>query len=131
MDAERWWPPFVEVAALAWIALFVVDVAIGFDLLAVSEPHTTAIRGVLRWLLVVFLLDLALLYRWSNSGPKEFVRSNWFLVLTVVPWFRPFRLFRIGRSVRALRLLSGSRRVGSFYNKVRKKCHSLWRRLRG
>jgi|GEM_PF-2340365 len=131
MDAERWWPPFVEVAALAWIALFVADVAIGFDLLVVAEPVAAAIRSVLRWLLVVFLLDLALLYRWSDSGPREFVRSNWFLVLTVVPWFRPFRLFRIGRSVRALRLLSGSRRVGSFYNKLRKKCRSLWRRLRG
>ena len=130
MDVERWWPPFVEVAALAWIALFVVDVAISVDLLLVSESLATTVRGVLRWLLVVFLLDLALLYRWSDHGPRRFVRSHWFLILTVVPWFRPFRLLRIGRSIRGLRLLTGSRRVGSFVNKVRRKCHSLWHRLR-
>ncbi|WP_436345537.1 hypothetical protein [Natronorubrum sp. FCH18a] len=131
MDAERWWPPFVEIVALVWIALFVVDVAISFDLLVVSESLTATIRVALRWLLVVFLLDLVLLYRWSDDAPREFVRSNWFLVLTVVPWFRPFRLLRIGRSIRTLRLLTGSRRIGSFCNKVRRKCHSLWHRLRG
>ena len=46
MDAERWWPPFVEVAALAWIALFVADVADElvetdpFDFLGVSAPSS-------------------------------------------------------------------------------------------
>ena len=130
MDAERWWPPFVEVVALVWIVLFAVDVAISVDLLVVSESLAATVRGVLRWLLVVFLLDVALLYRWSDHGPRRFVRSNWFLILTVVPWFRPFRLLRIGRSIRALRLLTGSRRVGSFVNKVRRKCHRLWHRLR-
>ncbi|QCS41110.1 hypothetical protein [Natrinema versiforme] len=130
MDAERWWPPFVEVMALVWIVLFVVDVAVSVDLLAVSESLTGTVRSVLQWLLIVFLLDIAVLYRWSDQGPRRFVRSNWFLILTAVPWFRPFRLLRIGRSIRALRLLSGSRRVGSFLNKVRRKCHSLWHRLR-
>lgn len=129
MDAERWWQPFVEAVALVWIVLFVVDVAVSFDLLVVSESLTETIRGVLQWLLVVFLLDVALLYRWSDHGPKRFVHSNWFLILTVVPWFRPFRLLRIGRPIRALRLLSRSRRVGSFLNKIRRKCHSLWHRL--
>lgn len=130
MDVERWWPPFVEVVALVWIALFVVDVAISFDLLAVSGSLEGTVRSVLQWLLVVFLVDLALLYRWSDHGPRGFVRSNWFLVLTVVPWFRPLRLLRVGRSVRGVRLLAGSRRVGSLLSKTRRKCHSLWRRLR-
>ena len=130
MDAERWWPPFVEVVALVWIVLFVVDVTVSFDLLVVSEPLKETIRGVLQWLLVVFLLDLAVLYRWSDHGPRGFVRSNWFLILTVVPWFRPLRVLRIGRSIRSLRLLTGSRRVGSFFNKIRRKSRSLWHRLR-
>ncbi|WP_276254492.1 hypothetical protein [Halomontanus rarus] len=130
MDVERWWPPFAEIVALVWIVLFVVDVAISFDVLVVSESLTETIRATLQWLLVVFLLDVALLYRWSEHGPRGFVRSNWFLILTVVPWFRPFRLLRIGRSIRTLRLLTGSRRVGSFFNKVRRKCYSLWHRLR-
>ncbi|WP_207587233.1 hypothetical protein [Halomontanus rarus] len=130
MDVERWWPPFAEIVALVWIVLFVVDVAISFDVLVVSESLTETIRATLQWLLVVFLLDVALLYRWSEHGPRGFVRSNWFLILTVVPWFRPFRLLRIGRSIRTLRLLTGSRRVSSFFNKVRLKCYSLWHRLR-
>lgn len=127
MDLERWWTPFVEVVAVLWIGLFLVDVGVGFDLLVVSESLAATNRVVLRWLLSVFLVDLALLYRWSEHGPRGFLRSNWFLVLTVIPWFRPFR---IGRSFRALRLLTGSRRIGSFLNKVRGTCRSLWRRLR-
>ena len=129
MNAERWWPPFVEIVALVWIVLFVLDVAINFDLLAVSESLNGAIDGALQWFLLVFLLDLMLLYRWSDRALRGFVRSNWILILTAVPWFRPFRLLRIGRSIRALRLLTGSRRIGSALNKVRWKCHSLWQRL--
>jgi len=130
MDLRRWWLPFAEVVALVWVVLFFVDVGVGLDLLVVSESFAETNRAVLRWLLVVFLLDLALLYRWSDEGPRAFVVSNWFLVLTVVPWFRPLRLLRIGRTARALRLLSGSRRVGSFLTKLRVKCRRLWRRLR-
>jgi voltage-gated potassium channel len=131
MDVDRWWPPFVEMVAVVWILLFAVDVAVSFDVLAVSTSLVGAIRGVLQVMFVVFLLDVVLLYRWSDDGPRGFVRSNWFLILTVVPWLRPFRLLRVGRSVRALRLFTGSRRVGSFLNKARWKCQSLWHRLRG
>lgn len=130
MNAERWWPPFVEVVTLAWVLLFAVDIAVGFDLLAVSGSLAATVRAALQWLLVVFLLDLVLLYRWADDDLGGFVRSHWFLILTVVPWFRPFRLLRAGRSVRALRILAGSRRVGAFVNKVRLKGRSLWRRLR-
>lgn len=130
MDAERWWPPFVEVVTVVWIGLFAVDLAATVDALAVSPSLAGAVRGVLRWLLVVFLLDLLLLYRWSDEDPRAFVRSNWFLILTVVPWFRPLRLLRVGRSARVLRLLVGSRRVASLVAKVRGNVRRLWRRLR-
>lgn len=130
MNAERWWPPFVEIVALVWILLFVVDVAVSFDVLVVSESLMGTLRGVLQALFVVFLVDVVLLYRWSDHGPRGFVRSNWFLIITVVPWLRPFRLLRAARSIRALRLFTGSRRVGSFLNKIRRKCRSLWHRLR-
>ena len=85
---------------------------------------------MLRWLLVVFVVDLLLLYRWSDQAPRAFLRSNWFLVLTVVPWFRPLRLLRLGRAARAVRLLVGSRRVASLVTKVRGNVRRLWRRLR-
>lgn len=130
MDAERWWPPFVEGVTLAWIVLFVVDVAVRFDMIVAPASDAELVRSALQWLLVVFLLDLVLLYRWSTDDPRGFLRSNWFLVLTVVPWFRPLRALRVARSVRALRLLTGSRRVGALINKVRRNCHSLWERLR-
>lgn len=130
MDAERWWPPLVETVTLVWTLLFAIDIAVRFGHLEVSESLVETVRLVLRWLIVVFLLDIALLYRWSDDGPRRFVRSNWFLILTAVPWFRPLRVLRVGRTVRALRLLTVSRRVGSFLNKVRRKCRSLRDRLR-
>ncbi|WP_049981831.1 hypothetical protein [Halolamina rubra] len=130
MDAERWWPPFVEVITLAWVLLFAVDVAASLDLLAVTAATASTARAALQWLLLVFLVDLVLLYRWADDDLRGFVRSHWFLILTVVPWFRPLRLLRAGRSLRALRLLARSRRVGALLNKVRLKGRSLWRRLR-
>lgn len=63
MDAERWWPPFVEAVTLVWIVMFIVDVSAGVDALAVSESLAETNRTVLQWLLVVFVLDLVLLYR--------------------------------------------------------------------
>lgn len=130
MDIQRWWEPFVEAVTVGWIALFVAHLAITFDVLAVSGSLAGAVRAALRWLLVVFLLDLVLLYRWSEERPRAFVRSNWFLVLTAVPWFRPLRLLRLGRAARAVRLLVGSRRVASLVTKVRGNVRRLWRRLR-
>jgi len=75
MDAERWWPPFVEIVTVGWVLLFAVDVAVAFDLLVVSESVVSTVRGALQWLLVVFLLDLVLLYRWADDDLRGFVRS--------------------------------------------------------
>ena len=130
MDAERWWPPFVDVAALVWLALFAVDVAATYGSVTLDPTTRTAVRGGLRALLLVFVVDLVLCYRWSDEDPRTFLGSNWFLVLTVTPWFRPLRLLRAGRGVRALRVLARSRRVGSFLNKVRRTGRRAWRRLR-
>ena len=130
MNTQRRWSLFVDLAAIVWIVLFAVDVAARFDVVALASSTTTVVRGLLQALLVVFLLDLALLYRWSDQRPRAFVRSNWILILTVVPWFRPLRLVRLGRSVRALRVLAGSRRAGSFLNKTKRMARRYWRRLR-
>lgn len=130
MDPERWWPPFVDVAAVVWMVLFAVALAAGHGLVDVSAATVTAVRRALRWLFVVFLLDIALLYRWSEKRPWPFVRTHWFLVLTVVPWFRPLRVLRVGRGLRALKALSGSRRVGALYNKARRTVRRYWKRLR-
>lgn len=130
MDAERWWARFVATVTVVWIVLFAVDVAVAVGALTLPKPRAAAVRGALRWLLVVFLLDLALLYRWSDQGPRAFLRSRWFLVLTVVPWFRPLRVLRAGRLARSARLLTGSRRVASLATKLRRTGRRLWDRLR-
>lgn len=103
MDTERTWPLFVDLAAIVLIALFPVDVAAGFDVVALAPSTTAVVRVALRALVVVFLLDLALLYRWADRRPRAFVRSNWLPIQTVVPRFRPLRLLRVGRGVRALK----------------------------
>ncbi|MFW5949180.1 MAG: hypothetical protein ACOCSD_06235 [Halolamina sp.] len=69
MDVQRWWHPFVEVVTVLWIALFGVDVAVSADLLALLDAFVVQLRRGLRWLLVVFVVDLGLLYRWSAQGP--------------------------------------------------------------
>lgn len=129
MDRNQW-QLFVDVAAVVWIALFAVDVWQEYGGLALSAPVATVVTWSLGLLLLVFLLDVVLLYRWSDQDPVPFVRSNWYWILTVVPWFRPFRVLRLGRSVRALRLLVGGRRVGSLINKVQRMGKRLWRRRR-
>lgn len=130
MDPERWWGRFVAAVTVGWIGLFAVDVGVAVGVLALPEPRAAAVRTALRWLLVVFLLDLALLYRWSDQGPRAFLRAHWFLVLTVVPWFRPLRVLRAGRVARTVRLLAGSRRVASLATKLRRTGRRLWDRLR-
>ena len=126
MDTQRSWSLFVDVVAVAWLCLFVVDTAAGLNLLGLAESQAGAIRLTLRWLFVVFVVDLLLLYRWSDEDVRTFLRENWFLVLTVLPLFRPLRLLRAGRGLRVLRVLVQSRRVGALSNKVRR----LWDRLR-
>lgn len=130
MHTERWWSRFVDLAVVVWIGLFAADIAAEYGSLRLSAPAETAVTLGLRALLVVFLLDVVLLYRWSDEGPRAFVRSNWFWLVTVVPWFRPLRLLRAGRGLRFLRLLRGSRRVGSLLNKLRRSLKRLWHRGR-
>lgn len=129
MNRRRLWSGLVDLAALVWVVLFAVDLAVEFDLLAVSDARMRAIELSLRAMLVVFVADVLLLYRWSGQAPRAFVRTNWFYVLTVFPWFRPFRLLRAGRVVHSLRILVHSRRVGSFINKVRRVLRRTWDRL--
>lgn len=128
MTPNRWWTLAVDVAAVCWIGLFAVDVAATHELLALTTTEERVVQWGLWAFLAVFLLDIALLYRWSEQRPRAFVRSNWLLILAAIPWFRPLRLLRIGRGVLALRVLAGTRRVGSFLNKVRRMGRRYWRR---
>ncbi|MDS0473417.1 hypothetical protein [Natrinema sp. 1APR25-10V2] len=130
MDTKRWWTLFVDLAAVVWMGLFVVDVAATYGVVDLSSTEATLVGRGLLALILVFLLDIALLYRWSEQGARAFVRSNWLLIAAAIPWFRPLRLLRVGRGVRALRLMARSRKVGSFLNKIRRMLERYWHRLR-
>lgn len=130
MTSNEWWTRAVDVAAILWIALFAIDVAASRELLALTAAEESVVRSGLWVLLAVFLLDIALLYRWSEQRPRAFVRSNWLLIIAAIPWFRPLRLLRVGRGVLALRVLAGTRRVGAAFNKVRRMGRRYWRRRR-
>lgn len=125
------WELFVDVAVVVWVALFAVDMAQEYGDLALSPTVESAVGVALTALLGVFLADVVVRYRHSEESPEQFVRGNWFWIVTVVPWFRPFRVLRAGRGLRGLRLLAGSRRVGSLLNKLRRTGRRLWSRLRG
>lgn len=120
---------FVDAVVVAWLVLFVVDVGATYEVWRVGEATLSTVRLVLTVMLVVFLLDVLLLYRWSDDSPRAFLRGNWFYVLTVVPWFRPFRLLRAGQALKTLKLLVRSRRVGSGLNKIRRMARRTWRRV--
>lgn len=134
MDAERWWPVLVDVAVVVWVALFAVDVAAGQGVVDLAPTTQSSVRIALTALLVAFLLDGMLLYRWSEQSSVPFVRTNWIWIVTVAPWFRPFRLLGVGRAVRGvrtLRCLARSRRAGSLVITLRRMARRAWRRLRG
>lgn len=116
------WNRFVDAAAIVWLGLFLVAVA---RRLGDGTPGP-ALEWALRALLLVFLADVAVLYRRSDLAPAAFVRANWFYILTVVPWFRPLRIARIGRTLRALKGLARSRRAGGALNKLRRLGIRLW-----
>lgn len=126
MEPERWWSWFVDAVTVVWVCLFAADVAASAALLTLSGPTSADVRLALRWLFVVFVLDLVVLYRQSDDALRPFLRSNWFLVLTALPLFRPLRVLRVGRGLRALRLLVQSRRLGALTNKLRR----VWGRFR-
>lgn len=126
---KRRWTLFIDGLVVAWLVLFVVDMATTYGVLAVDDTTHATIRRALTAMVLVFLADVLLLYRWSEDSPGAFVRGNWFYVLTVFPWFRPLRLLRIGRAFRSLKLLARSRRVGSGLNKFRRMMRRAWRRV--
>lgn len=129
LDVRRWWVVVVDLATVAWIGLFIADIAAAEGLIALTESQESSVARTLGLLLVVFLFDIVLLYRWSDSGPRGFVTANWFWIITVVPWFRPLRVLRAGRGLRAVRVLAGTRRAGSLVNKLRRMGARLKRRF--
>lgn len=125
MNTRKGWAYFVDGVTVVWLGLFLAH--LGAAYLRLSPAIESTVEHLLRVLLVVFLLDLVVLYRRWDDGPRAFVRTHWFLILTVIPWFRPIRVFRAGRGVRALRALVRSRRVGGLVNKLRRMGRRLLR----
>lgn len=125
MDRERTWQYFIDGLTVLWVALFCVSIAVDFGFLSLPGSHAAAIDRFLRIAVFAFLADVCLLYWRSEEELVDFTRSNWFLILTSVPWFRPLRALRIGRGLRALRALSRSRRVASMVNKLRRGVQKL------
>jgi hypothetical protein len=120
MDRERYWTAFVDGVTVLWVALFLVSLAADFGPLSLAPGRAAAIDRFLRVAVIVFVADVCVLYWYSGKAPLAFARSQWFLMLSSFPWFRPLRVLRLGRSLRALRVLSRSRRVGSLLGKCRR-----------
>jgi len=117
-NAEPYWRAFIDLVVVVWVGLFGLSLASRFGVVALAPATAETVRVGLRWLLAVFLLDVALCYRWSEKGPRAFLRAYWLRVLAVVPWARPFRLLRVGGG--AIRGLMHSRRAGGLLNKLRR-----------
>ena len=127
----RHWHGFVDLAAIVWVGLFLVQVAGIAGTVAIGSGTVRLIDRALTALLVVFVVDILLRYRWADQGPVAFVRGNWVWILAVVPLFRPLRFLRAGRGVRLLRSAGGLRRLGSLLRKLKRFGRRAWRRLVG
>lgn len=125
MNRERTWTYFIDGLTVLWVVLFCVSLAVDFGVLSLAPSRATMIDRFLRIAVFAFLADVCLLYWRSEEEVVAFTRSNWFLILTSVPWFRPLRVLRVGRGLRALRALSRSRRVASMVNKLRRGLEKL------
>lgn len=125
------WELVVDVVAVVWILLFVVDFGFTYGLYSLDGSTVSSVRLALKLLLVVFISDVLLLYLRSDGDLGAFVRANWFYILTVLPLFRPLRPLRAARVSRSLRLVVRSRRLGSFLNKIRRMLKRAWERLLG
>ena len=125
MDRERAWTYFIDGLTVLWVGLFLVSLAIDVGLFSLSSSRTATIDRFLRIAVFAFLADVCVVYWYSEKAPIPFVRSNAFLIVTSVPWFRPLRALRVGRGLRAVRALSRSRRVASLLNKLRRAAKKL------
>lgn len=125
MDARRWWTRIVDAVTVVWLCAFLLVVGATYGLVSARSGVLSAADRLLWWLVPVFVLDVGLLYWWSEEDVRTFARHNSLLVLTAVPWLRPLRVIRAGRGLRAIGVLARSRRAGNAVNKLRR----LGRRL--
>lgn len=125
MDARRWWTRIVDAVTVVWLCAFLLVVGATYGLVSARSGVLSAADRLLWWLVPVFVLDVGLLYWWSEEDVRTFARHNFLLVLTAVPWLRPLRVIRAGRGLRAIGVLARSRRAGNAVNKLRR----LGRRL--
>lgn len=120
MNARRWWTRIVDAVTVVWLCAFLIVVGATYGLLSVPPGVLSAADRLLWWLVPVFVLDVGLLYRWSEEDIRTFARRNSLLVLTAIPWLRPLRVIRAGRGLRAVGVLVRSRRAGNALNKLRR-----------
>lgn len=67
MNARRWWASVVDAVTVLWLGLFLAHLGAGY--LRLSPATESGVERLLRVLLVVFLLDVAVLYRRWDDGP--------------------------------------------------------------
>ena len=124
------WTAFVNVATVVWLVLFGLS-------FAPSDWSTPPwIDTLALGLLSVFVTDLGVTYYRARLAPVAFMRRHWFDVLLVIPYFRIFRILRVGRGLRLLKLfrtqkatkLVRTAQSGLDHVKARKKIRRLVRR---
>ena len=85
------WTAFVDVTTVVWLVLF------GLSFVP-SDRFTPPWVGTLALgLLGVFIADLGVTYFRAGLPPLAFLRRHWTDVLLVIPYFRIFRIVRVGR----------------------------------
>jgi hypothetical protein len=100
----RHWKYFVDAASFVWLSAFVVSLlSYSADFVTVAPAILEVTDTVSLLLLPVFVADLVLKYRLTGCS-KTFFRNHWISVVTVVPYFRIFKILSVVRLAGLVRL---------------------------
>ncbi|MGC0249237.1 hypothetical protein [Pseudactinotalea sp. Z1748] len=122
---------------LAWPVLIAAVASVPAVFLTLLDEPFEMVGHVGLWLATVVLVVETVLFFFLSPRKIAWVRRNWWLigltfaaVLAVVFSIGPMQLFRLGRSVGALRVMRG-KQVAKAGESLAKKGQSRWRQLLG
>ena len=117
------WARFVDIITVIWLIFFILSFFdLGATLNLIIEYTTLSF-------LVIFILDIIILYRNSEST-KHFFKKHWFDVLMVIPFFRVLRIFRVFRLLRVTKGIKSRVKLGEKTSKAIKKTKRISKRVK-
>ncbi|MBD3260665.1 MAG: hypothetical protein GF334_03140 [Candidatus Altiarchaeales archaeon] len=110
-----------DVIVFTAVIVSIISVSLEF-LLRLEESQLYLLLLIDVAAVIIFAIDLMVLWKHSSGGLKEFMYRNWLDVLAAIPLFRIIRIARFARLLKLARLrrVAKLRRVAEVEEKIRK-----------